>query len=235
MVVKTDGGQEQLLKDIHTVIAPLEKSEITGIWTETLLAELCGIEGSIWKDLNFKDYPDQSLKARQLSSKLRPYKVKPKTINLAGVHKKGYRLDELRRVINRYSQLSAPAVCVTPLPLSVCGVTEEFPDVDSESDVTDKTTLNVNVGNGSNEVTDNEAGILLNDCVWPEVDSDFESEVKTVAEKRLAIMAVQYNCTLDELLEWFSDPDDMKSIAIFTRKQLEGSVQFYLDQIDVCN
>ena len=52
-----------------------------------------------------------------------------------------------------------------------------------------------------------------------------------IAEKatsRLIKMSNKYDATLAELLDWYSDPLDMESIATWTREQVESSIKFYI-------
>ena len=53
-------------------------------------------------------------------------------------------------------------------------------------------------------------------------------EHKAKATKRLEVMADKYDATLPELLAWYADPNDMKSISEWTREQVEESVRFYI-------
>ena len=95
-----DRGVE-LLVNIRTIFETLGKDKIP---TAGLLSELVALDESPWASYNYKAKgDDRHLQARQLSSLLKPYGIKPKTVREGAATPKGYVLADFSDAFSRYT------------------------------------------------------------------------------------------------------------------------------------
>jgi hypothetical protein len=88
----------QLLSDLKRVFGDADQ-----LSTESILDQLHRLDEAPWGDLRGKP-----LDARGLSSRLRPYGVKPRNVRIGGTTPKGYRREDLHDAWARYVSVASP-------------------------------------------------------------------------------------------------------------------------------
>jgi hypothetical protein len=90
------------------------------IFTETLIDKLYDLDDAPWAEYNFKAYDlvKKKISSRQIANLLGKYGVKPTTVKIGGIPRKGYKSDDLSIAFKRYIPvlLVPPVLAVTPLP-----------------------------------------------------------------------------------------------------------------------
>ena len=111
-----------------------------------------------WAEYNFKEWDSSKKKisSRQLSNLLGKYGLKPTTVKVSGIPRKGYKSDDLSISFKQYIPvpLVPPATAVTPLPASDKEALGVIVAVTPEDEVTDSPALRANRYAGGNGVTD---------------------------------------------------------------------------------
>lgn len=88
-----------LLADLHTLFHTPAFEDAKAIKTDTILSALLGREDRPWKEYGWGQKP---ITPQGLAKLLKPFSVKPTTVNLAGERVKGYRRDRLEAAWERY-------------------------------------------------------------------------------------------------------------------------------------
>jgi len=101
---------EMLLSDMQKVIKPVEN-----IFTGTLINDLSELEDPLWSEYNFKEFMDakKRINSRQLANLLKKFGLKPKTLSIRGINKKGYLKKDIQKAFSKY---------LIPPPMSVLSV-----------------------------------------------------------------------------------------------------------------
>ncbi len=144
---------EQLLHDIRTVTS--NHSVGNGIFTDTLITELCGTEDSLWATYNFREREDKRIRPRQLAALLKPYKIKSKDIRQNDLVRKGYRFDDLETAMTRYLP---PLTSATTLQVNDSNGYSDSVSATKNPGVADRTTRKPNDTNGCSGVADSQGG-----------------------------------------------------------------------------
>ncbi len=147
----------ELLQDVQKVMPPDGH-----IFTEILIDKLCDLDDAPWAEYNFKEW-DASKKRisnRQVANLLGKYGLKPTTVKVSGIPRKGYKSDDLNLAFKRYIPvpLVPPATTVTPLPTSNNAPLSESVAVTPADEVTDSPALRANRYAGGNGVTGETGG-----------------------------------------------------------------------------
>ena len=98
--VDDDSEGVLLLSDLRTVFGDSEH-----MWTETLLDALHGLDESPWGD-----WYGKPITARALGKLLKPYDVKPRSVRIGDVTRKGYVRDSLEDAGRRYLPPDPPSI-----------------------------------------------------------------------------------------------------------------------------
>ncbi len=135
----------QLLGDIKDAFGGREK-----LFTAALLTSLVEDQETPWPTWN----RGRPMTARQLSSRLGEFGIRPNTIRLGSAVGKGYALDQFADAFGRYLSADTPRVSVTSLQTNGGAASSDFLSVTSPSGVTDEKARKPNSGAGCNGVTD---------------------------------------------------------------------------------
>jgi len=153
----------ELLQDVQNVM-PSEGH----IFTETLIDRICNLDDSPWSEYNFEEWDAEKKKigSRQVSNLLKKYGLKPTTVKINGVPKKGYKSSELENAFRRYIPISLPPLelDVTPLLSGGDTVLSDSIAVTSNNQVTDRNLLKPFKNKEGNGVTDKTAVYPEKEC-----------------------------------------------------------------------
>jgi len=125
--IDSDSIKVQLLSDLQTIF---KKEDTDKLWTCDILEKLNGMDDRPWPEWKH----GRQLTARGLSNLLRPFKVRPKDLNIDSINKKGYRLDDLRDTFSRY-------LCAIPLLANDDAPSSDFLSATKKTEVADKNPL----------------------------------------------------------------------------------------------
>jgi len=150
---------EQFLIDVKSVI-PVKGN----IHTEALINALCNIEDSKYKEYNFKAFESykKRIQALQISNLFKKYNIKPKTVRVGGILKKGYACDALRKIFERYIPkeiqkntivTESEHLTVTPTQSNDSKAYNDISPVTKSFNVTDKNSLKHKPANDCYPVT----------------------------------------------------------------------------------
>jgi hypothetical protein len=103
-VTTNESKEIQLLHDISHFLDAKPGYYDDVIFTNELIKELCALEDSYWKDYNFSARSDEGrcIQPRQLARLLGDFGVTSASHRRDRINRKGYRLSELVKVIDRY-------------------------------------------------------------------------------------------------------------------------------------
>ena len=90
-----------------------------------MIDKICKLDDSPWLEYNFKgwDAEKKKISGRQISNLLKKYGLKPTTIKINGVLRKGYKSSDLENAFKRYIPI--------PLPPPELAVTSLLPSCDA--------------------------------------------------------------------------------------------------------
>ena len=121
------------------------------------MIKLCDLDDAPWAEYNFKEWgaSKKKISSRQLSNLLGKYGLKPTTVKIGGVPRKGYKSDDLSIAFKRYIPLPLvpPATAVTTLLSSDNAPLSETVAVTPEDEVTDGVPPKPFKNGGGNGVT----------------------------------------------------------------------------------
>lgn len=138
---------ELLLADIQTVF---DKRKCERIFTSVLIEELCNDEEAPWSSYNFKS-KDKRITSRQLSNKLKEYKIKSKDIRMGNQVKKGYYKSDFVDAFKRYASIP-PNLTATKLQTNDSDGFSDFLSATNNIRVADKKSLKDNNDKGCSVV-----------------------------------------------------------------------------------
>jgi len=143
----------ELLQDVQKVM-PSEGH----IFTETLIDRICKLDDSPWSGYNYTEWDDEKKKigSRQVSNLFKKYGLKPTTVNINGVFRKGYKSSKLEIAFRRYIPIPLPPLelAVTPLLPSCDAALSDSVAVTLKNEVTDRKPLKPFKNKEGNGVTD---------------------------------------------------------------------------------
>ncbi len=143
----------ELLQDVKKVM-PNEGH----IFTENLIDKICNLDDSPWLEYNFKQWDAEKkiISSRQISNLLKKYGLKPTTVKINGVSKKGYKSSDLENAFKRYIPipLPPPELSVTPLLSSCDAALSDSVAVTLNNEITDRKPLKPFKNKEGNGVTD---------------------------------------------------------------------------------